>query len=680
MTGGRRHVVLVGVVLPLLAAAVLVWATTGRQQNLDRVPVAVVNEDTVITGPQPMAAGRALAGSLTQPTSSSGPDLDWTLADSQDAQDGLRDGSYYAVLTIPSDFSAAILSTGTDAPTRGRLQLTGNAAASTSVPAISQAVAAAAASSLGRQSTRGYLGQVYDGFNQIASSNRKAASSASSLADGTDQLATGTRSLEDGIDGLAASLGQLTSGAVEVAAAVGDVAAGTRDVAGGAARLTAGARELEGGAAKLAGSASALARGSTGLADATHRLARGARANATGARDVARANREVARRVAELARLCERITRGDRFCGRLEAAREATRRLAVGSSEVGAGSSALAQGSGRIASGASGLAGGARRLAGGAGSLDRAAGTLTGSAADLADGASSVAQGAEQVGTAAGSVASGAAAGEEGAEELASGGAGLTSSSDQVDQGANQLSQGLTQGADQSPTYTSAQEKSLEKVVSEPVVLTSSVQHDAHGNGWLLALVLGLVLWFAAGVAVVGRDLATAVRSSAAPVTSGRLALAQLGPATLLALLQAAAVMAVLPLLQVSTASVGWLALLTLVAAAVFTLLGVLLRWWLGALGIALLTLLLVLQAAALGNVLPLETAPPPLQTLNAVLPLTVYVDAASQLVSGGEVGSLAGALTVLGVWGAASALAAVAVVRRGRLDKMERMTGVEPA
>ena len=94
-----------------------------------------------------------------------------------------------------------------------------------------------------------------------------------------------------------------------------------------------------------------------------------------------------------------------------------------------------------------------------------------------------------------------------------------------------------------------------------------------------------------------------------------------------------------------------------------------------------MLTLLLVLQAAALGNVLPLETAPPPLQSLNAVLPLTVYVDAGSQLVAGEGVGSLAGALTVLALWGALfSALAAVAVVRRGRLDRAERMTGIEPA
>ena len=56
--------------------------------------------------------------------------------------------------------------------------------------------------------------------------------------------------------------------------------------------------------------------------------------------------------------------------------------------------------------------------------------------------------------------------------------------------------------------------------------------------------------------------------------------------------------------------------------------------------GVAGLVLLLLVQVAALGNVIPLETAPAPLRTLNAVLPFTAYVDGASQLLTGGDVGS----------------------------------------
>ena len=48
----------------------------GPPAELDKIPVAIVNNDTILTDPQPMAAGRALSASLTDPkpsaTSSSG--------------------------------------------------------------------------------------------------------------------------------------------------------------------------------------------------------------------------------------------------------------------------------------------------------------------------------------------------------------------------------------------------------------------------------------------------------------------------------------------------------------------------------------------------------------------------------------------------------------------------------
>ena len=61
----------------LVAAAILVWSVADRQAKLDKIPVAIVNNDKILTDPQPMAAGRALTASLTDPKpgtpSSTGP-------------------------------------------------------------------------------------------------------------------------------------------------------------------------------------------------------------------------------------------------------------------------------------------------------------------------------------------------------------------------------------------------------------------------------------------------------------------------------------------------------------------------------------------------------------------------------------------------------------------------------
>ena len=53
-----RRIVVAGVLLPLVAASLLIWSATGREDHIDKVPVAIVNNDTIITDPQPMAAGR----------------------------------------------------------------------------------------------------------------------------------------------------------------------------------------------------------------------------------------------------------------------------------------------------------------------------------------------------------------------------------------------------------------------------------------------------------------------------------------------------------------------------------------------------------------------------------------------------------------------------------------------
>ena len=184
-----RRIVVAGVLLPLVAASLLIWSATGREDHIDNVPVAIVNNDTIITDPQPMAAGRSLTAALTHPATPT-QNLRWVLSDQDDATAGLANGSFYAVLTIPSDFSSAILSSGTDQPVPGKVTLVSNSAASTTMPYLSQQVATAAAAALGNQVTVSYLGNVYDGFNSLAKGNQQAASGAASWPTATTSSPT----------------------------------------------------------------------------------------------------------------------------------------------------------------------------------------------------------------------------------------------------------------------------------------------------------------------------------------------------------------------------------------------------------------------------------------------------------------------------------------------------------
>ena len=664
-----RSLALVGLVLPLVAAAVLVWATTGRQDNLDRIPVAVVNNDKIIQQPQPMAAGRALAASLTEPSSGQ-TNLDWTLADTDDAAAGLKNGKYYAVLTIPEDFSKSILSTGTDSPVQGKLTLVSNGAASSTVPYISQATAAAAATALGQQSTQGYLGQVYDGFNQLAQNTQKTASSGEQLAQGTNQVAQGAAQLSTGADQLSTGLDQLSTGAAELATGTGSLSSGATDLAGGARSLATGANKLEGGISGVAEGAGALAKKQAGFAGDAHQVAAGSAKVARAADLLRRANRGLAIDVRALATICQQQGGSVPFCNALGRARDRAAKVAEGAAAVSGLTAGVARADKGLATGADALAAAGRKLASGASQLSGAGREVSSGADEVRSGAVSLASGAAETDQAAGQLATGAASSASGGEQLASGASSLSSGAVSADNGAQQLSQGLDKLAKQSPTYSKDQQQALEKVVSEPVVLTSSIEHTEHANGWLLGVVLGVILWLAALLGVLRRDIGRVLQHSASPISSRRLTEVQLRPAVALALAQGVAVLVAVLLLQVGMASPVKFGLLTLLAAVAFTLVGLVLRWAWGVAGLLAFVLFLLLQVAALGNVLPIETAPEPLQVLNQLLPLPAYVNAASQLVTGGSVGSLAGAVAVLLVWGLGSSFVALLLVRKRRVAR----------
>ena len=115
----------VAVLLAALAGGVLLWTIKGHQTSPSAIPVAIVNNDQPVTtgsgsDQKTVAAGRLLAANLSEPTPQNTTPLSWQLLDAEDAADGLQDGSYYGVLTIPQGFSAAITSTSGTNPRAGQ--------------------------------------------------------------------------------------------------------------------------------------------------------------------------------------------------------------------------------------------------------------------------------------------------------------------------------------------------------------------------------------------------------------------------------------------------------------------------------------------------------------------------------------------------------------------------------
>jgi putative membrane protein len=241
-----RMIGLAAVILIPLAFVGLYVASVGDAKNgLDRIPAAIVNQDTAITTTNAdgttnyVLAGRQL---VTQLTGHDSPGMDWTLSNAADAKKALADGSVYAILTIPSDFSKSVLSLQSSSPVQAQLSIKTDDAHSYLAGSVAQSLGDGMARTFGSAITKQYISGVYASLGTLGASLSQAADGASSLASGASQtsagassLASGLTSYTGGVTSLSSGLSQLSSGA----ASLDQLSSGVASYTGGVSQLSA---------------------------------------------------------------------------------------------------------------------------------------------------------------------------------------------------------------------------------------------------------------------------------------------------------------------------------------------------------------------------------------------------------------------------------------------------------
>jgi putative membrane protein len=640
----RSRRVLLGVlVMPVLLGSLIVWSLGDRAEQVEQLPAAVVNLDKPVIekGEQPVAAGRLLAAGLTSPAEQQ-ESLGWELTDAEDAERGLREGDYHAVLTVPRDFSATLSRSleGKD-PEQASITVTSLDAGSTVVTRISEQVARISAERLGERVTTTYLDTVFGETEQLAGKLGEAADGAGKLADGTEKLGAGTEELASG-------LGRLSDGAEKLAG-------GADRLAGGAERLASGTDRLADGAGRLADGLGTLERRTDPLPSQTDRLA-------DGAADVARGVEGYSKLLLGWSEACQ-----DPFV----AARAA--RLCVATERaVGVDGSRARD----FEAGADRLAGGTRQLANGmpelAGAIDQAAagaGDLADGARTLADGTGRLASGADQLGSGAGRLSEGATEAADGAQRLADG-------TDELGNGSEELADGLDRGAGAIPTYDDKERRDLAGVIAEPVASRSDQGRDEpDGRTQVAPGAIAFVLWLGAFVTYLVRP-ALSQRLLERPGSASRLALAGLLPAVAIGAVQSVLLFGALLLLGARAVSPVTTAIVMLFAAACFAVVNQAFVAVLGRRRGWLWTIAFTgLQVVSLGGVIPVDTAPWPLQVLNGALPVPRVADGLTVVMLDGP-GSVAAMVAVLLGWSVVAFVGTVIAARRAQqvdLDELRK-------
>ena len=705
----RWLVPLVAVLLTTLAGGMVLWAVHGHQTSGPAVPLAIVNEDNPVTqgsgqDAKTIVAGRELAANLSSPDADDQTPLSWQLVSSDDAATGLRDGTYYGVLTIPKDFSAAITSTSGSKPEQAQLKLVSNDAASAAVAALAQLSVNEASRTLGDQVTSNYVDAMLQNLTTInknltssaksadslASSSHELADSADQLADSSDQVDDGAESLDKGTTSLQSGTQSLTTGAEQAATGANQVATGSEDLetaagklAKGAVTAADGADDVAKGTTDLAKLAGGLAKGSGDLETLTGRQVTGlsrtdraAGAHATGAAEVAtRADRVAADCPASADRAyCDRVADLARRVGIESRAAAGVDRL-VGiqvdrGTAIDKGATALDRAATRLDGGLDKLAPAAKKVAtgvddvsDGAKDLDRAAGSLASGAAEVATGTRSVADGAAQTASGVKEMAVATDQLATGTDKLASGAHQLADGADQLASGNDQLASGLESGAKQVPSYSDDQRKTLDTVVTTPVVVKASADNPSSVAAGLVPVVLAVALWLGTLMMLLTRP-PVPVGLSWAQASPVRRVLFGLAPVVAVGLVQAALLLGLVAVAGVSIDSPVGLVFFTALGVLAFAATNHALVSLFGGIGRLVSLAFALVEAAALGGLMPIETAPAAFQLLNGVLPLPQFASGAGQLLLGGH-GSLANACLVLSIWTVLAVAASVLAAAR---------------
>jgi putative membrane protein len=373
----RRWLIIVSAIVVPLALVGLALAAFGTGTNgLERIPAAVVNEDELLTTTTPegdeqiVFAGRQL---VTELTGSTDAGFDWRVTSADEAQAALERGEVYAVLTIPSDFSASLLTIGTADPVQAQLQVETDDAHSYLAGSVVQAVGSGLAQQFGAAITAQYLDGLTVGLGELGAALGEAADGAAALGDGASELSGG--------------LADLSAGARASAGGASALAGGIADYTGGVSALSSGLGQLRSGAAQLDAGQQALA----GIPSAANGLAGDLAALAPA---IAASGLSPADQQAFIAALTDAQVLAGTAGAVIPPLNAGIDGVQAGIGESAAGASALAAGGAELRSGSSDLAAGLGSLAGGTSAVSSGAASLADGAGELADG---LASGAAQV-------------------------------------------------------------------------------------------------------------------------------------------------------------------------------------------------------------------------------------------------------------------------------------------
>lgn len=491
-------VVLAVIIVPFLYSYFYLGAFWDPYSKLEKLPVAVVNEDK---GAKVNGANRNLGQEMCDKLEQDGT-LKFVFTNKEDAESGTEGDDYYAAITIPGDFSENVASAATDnkqtasiiySPNEKRNYLASQIL-NRAVLQIEEEIRSNVNKEIVQQladnvkEMPGRLNTLQDGLSQLGAGSGKLTDGTGALASGARTLLDGTVSLSDGTNSLLNGTKTLTDGTNKLQQGSQKLASGTKEYYSKMEEYKNGVAAAQDGSAKLVTGAETLQSGINQLQSGTGQLVEKTRSISqitSGAQNLAEGtqtfNRSLTQYTAGVDSLISTVNDTSTFLtqyvkanpGLMQDAAFATfisklsdpanaaniQTLQAAGTQIKAGSEQLVQGAGQLSEGTKNLpelntalqslsAGvlqlkdGSETLTDGTKSLDSGVASLGSATDSLYSAAGDIAGGAEELNSGVGSLNGGAKDLYSGADKLNSGAAALKSGTADLNSGAESLNNG----------------------------------------------------------------------------------------------------------------------------------------------------------------------------------------------------------------------------------------------
>ncbi|MFK4477986.1 YhgE/Pip family protein [Bacillus sp. RC206] len=233
--------------VPILYAGMFLWAFWDPYEQLDDLPVAVVNLDkgAELDG-KPIEVGKGLVDNLKDNKS-----FKWEFVSEREAKEGMEGRKYYMLVRIPDDFSSNATTLLKDDPKPLNLEYIPNESLNFLSSQIGGTAIEKIKGEVSSTLTKTYAEKMFDSIKDVSKGLADGAEGANKLHDGSSELHDGSSKVTDGLRTLQGKSGEIQTGVGKLFDGSGKVTAGLNTLNSKTGEMQIGIGKLVDGSGKV---------------------------------------------------------------------------------------------------------------------------------------------------------------------------------------------------------------------------------------------------------------------------------------------------------------------------------------------------------------------------------------------------------------------------------------------